>query len=86
VKRWNERNPDNPVLLIMMGAEAAQLTKKDCHFYAFRTSTNADMRVKALVKALSENNRLGPICTSCCDSCSNYSQARDFRKDLGSYT
>ncbi|MCX7326480.1 MAG: ABC transporter substrate-binding protein [Hyphomicrobiales bacterium] len=59
VKRWNERNPDNPVLLIMMGAEAAQLTKKDCHFYAFRTSTNADMRVKALVKALSENNRLG---------------------------
>lgn len=59
VKRWNERNPENPVLLIMMGAEAAALTRKDCHFYAFRTSTNADMRVKALMKALSENNRLG---------------------------
>lgn len=59
VKRWNERNPDKPVLLIMMGAEAASLTKKDCHFYAFRTSTNADMRVKALAKALSENGRLG---------------------------
>lgn len=58
VKRWNERNPDNPVLLIMMGAEAASLTKKDCHFYAFRTSTNADMRVKAMMKALSENKRL----------------------------
>lgn len=59
VKRWNERNPDNPVLLIMLGAEAADLTRKDCHFYAFRTSTNADMRVKALMKALSENNKLG---------------------------
>ena len=59
VKRWNERNPDTPVLLIMLGAEAADLTRKDCHFYAFRTSTNAEMRVKALMKALSENDRLG---------------------------
>lgn len=59
VKRWNERNPDNPVLLIMLGAEAASLTRKDCHFYAFRTSTNAEMRVKALMKALSENKKLG---------------------------
>ncbi len=59
VKRWNERNPDNPVLLIMLGAEAADLTRKDCHFYAFRTSTNADMRVKALMKALSDNGKLG---------------------------
>lgn len=59
VKRWNERNPDTPVLLIMLGAEAADLTRKDCHFYAFRTSTNADMRVKALTKALSESGRLG---------------------------
>ncbi|NEI74555.1 ABC transporter substrate-binding protein [Rhizobium lusitanum] len=59
VKRWNERNADNPVLLIMLGAEAADLTRKDCQFYAFRTSTNADMRVKALMKALYDNHKLG---------------------------
>lgn len=59
VKRWNQRNPDNPVLLIMLGAEAADLTGKDCHFYAFRTGTNAQMRVKALMKAMSDKHELG---------------------------
>ena len=59
VKRWNERNPESPVLLVMMGAEAADLTRKDCHFYAFRTSTNADMRVKALMEGLVRANAMG---------------------------
>lgn len=54
VKRWNQRNPDSPVLLVMLGAEAADLTGKDCHFYAFRTSTNAAMRVNALMQGMAK--------------------------------
>jgi branched-chain amino acid transport system substrate-binding protein len=59
VHRWNVRNPDKPVLLVMLGAEAADLTGKDCHFYAFRTSTNAAMRVNAMMQGLSKANKLG---------------------------
>ena len=45
VRKYNLRNPSQPVLYINPGAEALELTGEKCHFYFFRFATNADMRL-----------------------------------------
>jgi branched-chain amino acid transport system substrate-binding protein len=54
IRRWNERNPNDRAVVLLMGAEAADLTGKDCHFYAFRTTTIAAIRIRALTAAMTE--------------------------------
>ena len=59
VRKHNIRNRDNPVLFMNLGAEALELTGDKCHFYHFRFTTNAPMRVNALVQAMKEAGELG---------------------------
>lgn len=59
IRRWNERNPNDRAVVLLMGAEAADITGKDCHFYAFRTTSTAAIRIRALTAAMKEAGVLG---------------------------
>ena len=39
VRRWNERNPDDPAILIIVGSEGSSFIGKDCYFYSFHFTT-----------------------------------------------
>jgi branched-chain amino acid transport system substrate-binding protein len=76
VRKYNLRNPSQPVLYINPGAEALELTGEKCHFYFFRFATNADMRVKALVVAMKQAGDLG---TKVFSINQNYSWGKDMQ-------
>ncbi|MCL4764996.1 MAG: branched-chain amino acid ABC transporter substrate-binding protein [Hyphomicrobiaceae bacterium] len=59
VRKHNIRNPGNEVMFINLGAEALELTGDKCHFYHFRFTTTAPMRVNALVNAMKKAGDLG---------------------------
>jgi branched-chain amino acid transport system substrate-binding protein len=59
VRKHNLRNPGKEILFINLGAEAMELTGDKCHFYHFRYTTTAPMRVNALVKAMKDAGELG---------------------------
>lgn len=89
VRKHNLRNPGNEVMYINLGAEAMELTGKKCHFYHFRYTTTAPMRVNALVKAMKAAGDLG---TKVYSINQNYSWGRDVQKatedaaKMGGYT
>jgi branched-chain amino acid transport system substrate-binding protein len=74
VRRHNLRNPGNEMMFINLGAEALELTGDKCHFYHFRFTTTAPMRVNALVSAMAEEGDLG---TRVYSINQNYSWGRD---------
>ncbi|MGX1098520.1 branched-chain amino acid ABC transporter substrate-binding protein [Amorphus sp. MBR-141] len=59
VRKHNLRNPGKEIMFINLGAEAMELTGGKCHFYHFRYTTSAPMRVNALVSAMKEAGDLG---------------------------
>ncbi|MGF1608751.1 MAG: branched-chain amino acid ABC transporter substrate-binding protein [Kiloniellales bacterium] len=59
VRKHNLRNPGNEIMYLNLGAEALELTGDKCHFYHFRFTTTAPMRVNALVDAMKESGDLG---------------------------
>lgn len=59
VRKHNIRNPGKEMMFINVGAEAMQLTGDQCHFYHFRYTTTAPMRVNALVQSMREAGDLG---------------------------
>lgn len=59
VRKHNLRNPGKEIMFINIGAEAMELTGDKCHFYHFRYTTTAPMRVNALVKAMKTAGELG---------------------------
>jgi branched-chain amino acid transport system substrate-binding protein len=59
VRRHNLRNPGKEMMYINLGAEALELTGDKCHFYHFRFTTTAPMRVNALVNAMKKAGDLG---------------------------
>ncbi|SDE99630.1 branched-chain amino acid ABC transporter substrate-binding protein [Limimaricola pyoseonensis] len=59
VRKHNLRNPGNEVLYVNLGAEAMELTGEKCHFYHFRVSPNAAIRVGTLVEGMREADALG---------------------------
>lgn len=79
VRRHNIRNPGDEVLFMNMGAEALELTGEKCHFYHFRFTTTAPMRVNALVSAMSEEGDLGSRVYSINQ---NYSWGRDMEEAI----
>lgn len=79
VRRHNLRNPKTPVLFINLGAEALELTGEKCHFYHFRFTTTAPMRVNALVDAMKEAGELGRRVYSINQ---NYSWGRDMQEAI----
>nr|WP_245450765.1 branched-chain amino acid ABC transporter substrate-binding protein [Pseudaminobacter arsenicus] len=59
VRKHNLRNQGNEILYINLGAEAMELTGEKCHFYHFRVSPNAAIRVGTLVAGMKEAGVLG---------------------------
>lgn len=59
VRRHNLRNPGQEMMYINLGAEALELTGDKCHFYHFRFTTTAPMRVNALVSVMKKAGELG---------------------------
>ena len=82
VRKYNIRNPGKEVLFMNMGGEALELTGEKCHFYHFRFTTNAPIRVKALVDAMKSNNELG---TKIYSMNQNYSWGADMQKSIQAF-
>lgn len=59
VRKHNLRNPKKPILLLNVNSEAMELTGDKCHFFHFRFTTTAPMRVNALVDAMKSAGQLG---------------------------
>lgn len=59
VRKFNLRNPGKEVVFLNVGGEALELTGEKCHFHHFRFNPNAQVRVKALVSAMKQDNALG---------------------------
>ncbi len=59
VRKYNIRNRGKEILYLNVGGEALELTGDKCHFYHFRFTSNAIMRVKTLVPAMKESGDLG---------------------------
>ena len=74
VRKHNIRNRGKEVMFINLGAEALELTGDKCHFYHFRFTTTAPMRVNALVNAMKKAGDLGKRVYSINQ---NYSWGRD---------
>jgi branched-chain amino acid transport system substrate-binding protein len=79
VRKHNLRNPGKEVLFLNMGGEALELTGDKCHFYHFRFTTNANMRVRTLVPAMKEAKELG---TKVFAMNQNYSWGMDMDKAI----
>ncbi|MGB3719572.1 MAG: branched-chain amino acid ABC transporter substrate-binding protein [Proteobacteria bacterium] len=77
VRKHNIRNPGKEVMFINLGAEALELTGDKCHFYHFRFTTTAPMRVNALVNAMKKAGELG---TRVYSINQNYSWGRDMEE------
>lgn len=59
VRKHNVRNPGKEVLFLNVGAEALELTGEKCHFHHFRFNPNAEIRVRALVGAMTQTKTMG---------------------------
>lgn len=59
IKRWNQRNPDDPAILLIVGAEGVNFTGADCSYYSFRFTTTPYIRQNALAKVMKETGALG---------------------------
>ncbi|MYN12716.1 ABC transporter substrate-binding protein [Pusillimonas sp. TS35] len=79
VRKYNLRNPGKEVLFLNMGGEALELTGDKCHFYHFRFTTNAPIRVKALVNAMKKSGDLG---TKVYSMNQNYSWGNDMQTSI----
>lgn len=82
VRKHNLRNAGKEVLFMNMGGEALELTGDKCHFYHFRFTTNAVMRVKTLVPAMKETKELG---TKVYAMNQNYSWGKDMDTAIKDY-
>lgn len=82
VRKYNLRNPGREVLYLNMGGEALELTGDKCHFYHFRFTTNAPIRVKTLVHAMKDAGDLG---TKVFSMNQNYSWGMDMQKATQSF-
>ena len=82
IRKHNLRNPGKEVIFINVGAEALDLTGEKCHFFHFRFTGNAEVRVKALVLGMKQSNALGARVYSINQ---NYSWGQDVEKAIVEY-
>lgn len=59
IQRWNQRNPQDPAMLLIVGAEGSNFTGADCNFYSFRFTTTPFIRQNALAKVMKGEGTLG---------------------------
>jgi branched-chain amino acid transport system substrate-binding protein len=83
VRKHNIRNPGKEVVFLNVGGEALELTGEKCHFHHFRFNPNAQVRVKALVSAMKQDNVLGSKVYSINQ---NYSWGQDMEAAIAANT
>ncbi|RJG44452.1 branched-chain amino acid ABC transporter substrate-binding protein [Mesorhizobium sp. DCY119] len=59
IQRWNQRNADDPAMLLIVGAEGSNFIGADCSFYSFHFTTTPFIRQNALAKVMKEDGSLG---------------------------
>jgi branched-chain amino acid transport system substrate-binding protein len=59
VRRYNLRNPAQPILFLNMGSEASDLTGSKCNYYSFRLAGTSTLRANALLRTMKAENALG---------------------------
>ncbi|MGD1877262.1 MAG: branched-chain amino acid ABC transporter substrate-binding protein [Kiloniellaceae bacterium] len=59
VRKHHIRTPGNELMYNNVGADAMELTGEKCHFYHFRYTSPAPMRVNALLSTMKEQGTLG---------------------------
>ena len=79
VRKHNIRNEGEEIMFINLGGEALELTGDKCHFYHFRFTTTAPMRVKPMVLVMKEGGDLGGRVYSLNQ---NYSWGQDMQKAI----
>lgn len=79
VRKHNLRNPKKPILFLNVNSEAMELTGEKCHFYSYRFTTTAPMRVNAMVDAMKGSGHLGSKVYSLNQ---NYSWGRDMESAI----
>jgi branched-chain amino acid transport system substrate-binding protein len=79
VRKHNLRNPGKEVLFLNVGAEALELTGEKCHFHHFRFNPNAEIRVRALVGAMTQTKTMGARVYSINQ---NYSWGQDMERAI----
>ena len=82
IRKHNLRNPGKEVIFINVGAEALDLTGHNRHFFHFRFTGNAEVRVKALVLGMKQSYALGARVYSINQ---NYSWGQDVEKAIVEY-
>jgi branched-chain amino acid transport system substrate-binding protein len=82
VRRYNLRNRGKEVLFLNIGGEALELTGDKCHFHHFRFTSNAPIRVKPLVTAMSKAGELG---TKVYSINQNYSWGKDMEQSIDEF-
>lgn len=79
IRKHNLRNPGKELIYLNVGAEALELTGQKCQFYHFRVAGNAQVRTKALVAAMKQDNALG---TRVYSINQNYSWGQDMEQAI----
>ncbi|NGN39685.1 ABC transporter substrate-binding protein [Mesorhizobium sp. CGMCC 1.15528] len=59
IRRWNQRNPDDPAMLLIVGSEGSNFIGSDCDFYSFHFTTTPFIRQNALAKVMKDEGSLG---------------------------
>jgi branched-chain amino acid transport system substrate-binding protein len=59
VRRYNLRNPADPIIFLTMGSEASDLTGSKCDYHSFRLAGTSTLRANALLRTIKAENALG---------------------------
>lgn len=59
IKRWNQRNPDDTAILLIVGAEGSNFVGVDCNDHSFHFTTTPFIRQNALAKVMKATGALG---------------------------
>src|SRR5215510_9111829 len=58
IGKFNERNPDRPVLLLNFNALEPSLTEAKCSFWHFRFEAHTDMQLNALLDSMARDRSI----------------------------
>ncbi len=61
IAKYNERNPDRPVLLLNFNALEPALTEAKCNFWHFRFEAHTDMQLNALLDSMAKDRSIRKV-------------------------
>jgi branched-chain amino acid transport system substrate-binding protein len=61
VAKYNERNPDRPILFVNFNALDPALTEAKCSFWHFRFEAHTDMQLNALIDSMAKERSIQKV-------------------------